>query len=316
MTPARKPTLWLICALALSSMIACQTRPDASRTPSDNSNNRAAASLINPTVSEQTRDMVLISGGTFLMGDNREMHYEGPAHEVTLKPFWIDKREVTIAEFAKFVEATGYKTDAESAGWSVAFDVKSGDWKKTEWASWKHPEGRGSNTLPDQPVTQVSWNDALAYARWAGKRLPTEAEWECAARGGLVGKKYAWGDELNPGGRMMANWWQGEFPSLNAKADGYVALAPVGRFPPNGYGLYDMIGNVWEWCADWFDESYYTKSSRDNPTGPPDGSERVIRGGSWLCSETFCSNYRPAARSHATPNSAMNNLGFRCARDP
>ena len=307
--------LWLACASYLSLTVACGSGPDASRASTNRPASQAAASNTGPTINQETDEMVLISGGTFLMGDDHEMRYEGPAHEVTLKPFWVDRREVTVTDFARFVEATGYKTDAERFGWSGVFDVKSGEWQRVDGASWKHPDGAGVAPAHDEPVTQVSWNDAQAYARWAGKRLPTEAEWECAARGGLVGKKYAWGDELNPGGRAMANWWQGRFPSLNTKADGYVGRAPVGSFPPNGYGLYDTIGNVWEWCADWFDEGYYQQGPASDPAGPAAGDERVIRGGSWLCSENYCTNYRPAARSHATPDSALNNLGFRCVRD-
>ncbi|HXG66771.1 MAG TPA: formylglycine-generating enzyme family protein [Blastocatellia bacterium] len=259
--------------------------------------------------------MAFIKGGTFLMGTDDEMHFEGPAHEVTLKSFWIDRREVTAAEFARFVEATGYRTEAEQFGWSGVFDVEAGAWQKVDGADWRHPDGPESSTSPDEPVTQVSWNDAAAYARWAGKRLPTEAEWEYAARGGLVGKKYVWGDELRPGGKPVANWWQGVFPDRNTVEDGYLRRAPVGRFPPNGYGLHDMAGNVWEWCADWFDETYYATSPRLNPQGPAAGQERVMRGGSWMCSENYCSNYRPAARSHATPDTGLNNVGFRCARD-
>jgi formylglycine-generating enzyme required for sulfatase activity len=259
--------------------------------------------------------MVLIKGGKFLMGTDNGMDYEAPAHEVTVKSFWIDQHEVTVAEFAKFVAATGYKTDAEKFGWSGAFEMKSGQWKKTKGADWRHPEGPGSEVVENEPVCQVSWNDAAAYAKWAGKRLPTEAEWEYAARGGLVQREYSWGDDLRPNGKPAANWWQGTFPNRNTTEDGFTRRAPVESFPPNGYGLYDMTGNVWEWCADWFSERYYAASAHDDPKGPGDGNERSIRGGSWMCAENFCSNYRVAARSHATPDSGLNNLGFRCVRD-
>jgi formylglycine-generating enzyme required for sulfatase activity len=259
--------------------------------------------------------MVLIKGGPFIMGSDDGMPAEAPVHEANVKSFWIDTHEVTVAEFANFVSATGYKTEAEKFGWSGAFSVKEGQWKKTEGASWRHPDGPGSRATENEPVCQVSWNDAVAYAKWAGKRLPTEAEWEYAARAGLAQKTYSWGDNLRPNGKPVANWWQGEFPDRNSAEDGFISRAPVKSFPPNGYGLYDMIGNVWEWCADWYADDAYAKSSHDDPKGPELGSERVIRGGSWMCAENFCSNYRVAARSHATPDSGMNNLGFRCVRD-
>ena len=258
--------------------------------------------------------MVLIGGGTFLMGAAEGMPYESPVHEVTLKAFWIDEREVTVAQFAEFVAATGYRTEAEKFGWSGVFNRATGEWEKVEGANWRHPDGPISQAAPDEPVCQVSWQDAAAYATWAGKRLPTEAEWEYAARGGLVGKEYAWGDELRPGGRPVANWWQGRFPEGDTGEDGFTGRAPAGSFRPNGYGLYDMTGTVGEWCADWYAPDYYLQSVRDNPVGPGAGSERVIRGGSWMCAENFCSNYRVAARSQATPDSGLNNLGFRCAR--
>ena len=259
--------------------------------------------------------MVHVKGGSFLMGTEDGHSYEGPAHEVTLRSFWIDRHEVTVAKFAEFIQATGYKTEAETFGWSGVFDTKSGEWKKVDGADWRHPDGPGSTASPQEPVTQISWNDAAAYARWAGNRLPTEAEWEYAARGGLVGKKYAWGDEIPSNGKRVANWWQGVFPEKDTGEDGYKGRAPVGSYPPNGYGIYDITGNVWEWCADWFDEDYYEMDASIGPQGPAEGSERVIRGGSWLCSDNFCQGYRVAARSHTPPDSGLNNLGFRCVRD-
>jgi formylglycine-generating enzyme required for sulfatase activity len=268
------------------------------------------------TALPEKESMLLLAGGTFRMGADDEMPDERPAHEVNIKPFWIDKHEVTVREFARFAEATGYRTEAEKYGWSGVFDIKRGAWGKVDGADWLHPEGPGAKAEPDEPVCQVSWQDAWAYAKWAGKRLPTEAEWEYAARGGLVGKRYAWGDELRPSGKPAANWWQGRFPVENTTEDGFLKRAPAGSFSPNGFGLEDMAGNVWEWCADWYAEDYYTSAPHDNPTGPIQGHERVIRGGSWMCAENFCSNYRVAARSHAAPDSGLNNLGFRCARDP
>jgi formylglycine-generating enzyme required for sulfatase activity len=260
--------------------------------------------------------MALIKGGTFSMGADKEMPDEAPAHEVSVDAFWMDRREVSVEEFSKFVAATGYQTDAERFGWSGVFKRETGEWERVDGADWRRPEGPDSTAAaPDEPVCQVSWHDAEAYARWMGKRLPTEAEWEYAARGGLARKRYAWGDELRPGGHPVANWWQGRFPERDTGEDGFKGRAPVGSFAPNGYGLFDVAGNVWEWCADWYAGDYYEASARNNPMGPGAGDERVIRGGSWMCAENFCSNYRVASRSHAAPDSGLDNLGFRCARD-
>jgi formylglycine-generating enzyme required for sulfatase activity len=260
-------------------------------------------------------DMQLIRGGRFLMGTDDALPVEAPVHQVLVKDFWIDPHTVTVVEFAQFVEATGYKTESETLGWSGVFDVEAGSWKKVNGANWLHPEGPSSSASVREPVTQVSWNDAAAYATWAKKRLPTEAEFEYAARGGLTEKKYAWGNELSPQGRYQANWWQGHFPDRNTGADGFMGRAPVGSFPANGYGLYDMTGNVWEWCADRFSEDYYRVSPAANPQGPNSGEDRVIRGGSWLCSDNYCTGYRVAARNHTAPDTGLNNLGFRCVRD-
>ena len=258
--------------------------------------------------------MVFIKGGSFAMGDRDGMPFESTVHTVELDSFLIDQAEVTVAEFAKFIDATNYQTEAEKFGWSVVFDFETGEWQRVDGADWRHPEGRNSTAAPDEPVCQVSWNDAAAYAKWAGKRLPTEAEFEFAARGGLAGKKYAWGDELKPDGKVLANWWQGSFPAKNTREDGFLSRAPIKSFAPSGYGLYDMTGNVWEWTADWFDENYYEASPKKNPKGAASGTEKSIRGGSFLCAENFCSNYRVAGRSRSTPDSGMNNLGFRCAK--
>jgi len=258
--------------------------------------------------------MVLINRGTFRMGTDDGMPYEAPAHEVKVESFWIDKHEVTVTEFARFVAATKYQTDAEKFGWSGVFNLGNGEWEKVDGANWRHPDGPGSNALSTEPVCQVSWNDAVTYSKWAGKRLPTEAEWEFAARGGLVGKRYSWGDELRPEGKPVANWWQGHFPDQNTGEDGYIRRSPVASFRANGYGLYDMAGNVWEWCSDWYQDDFYMQTARDNPTGPAAGKERVIKGGSWMCAENFCNDYRVAARSHATPDSGLDNVGFRCVR--
>ena len=282
-------------------------------------------------------EMIKIDIGRFLMGAESEDGFaadgEGPVRKVTLDPFYIDLYPVTNRRFREFVEARGYKTEAERFGWSFVFhhqlpgerygelvaDTVAGHewWCKVEGANWAHPEGPDStmDARLDEPVTHVSWTDAVAYAAWAGKRLPTEAEWEMAARGGLEQKVYAWGDELTPGGKHLCNIWQGEFPRHDTGEDGYRGLCPVEAFPPNGYGLYSMTGNVWEWCADWFHPDYHVTATRLNPMGPARGTARVMRGGSFLCHESYCNRYRVAARTSNTPDSSTGNLGFRCVRD-
>lgn len=258
---------------------------------------------------------------------------EGPAHAVSLAAFYIDACCVTNEEFSAFVNATGYKTDSERFGWSYVFqghlDAKrlaqtramavagSEWWRGVDGASWRHPEGSGSNIKQrwKHPVVHVSWNDASAYAVWARKRLPTEAEWEKAARGALSGCRYPWGQELEPEGHHRMNVWQGVFPTVNTKADGHFGPAPARSYRANGYGLYQMTGNVWEWCADWFDAGYYARSPAVNPRGPDHGERRVMRGGSYLCHASYCNRYRTDARSSNTPDSATTNLGFRCVRD-
>ena len=190
-------------------------------------------------------------------------------------------------------------------------------WRQVFGADWRHPEGpqTGLNGRDDHPVIHVSWSDAAAYCAWQDTRLPTEAEWEYAARGGASDRRLPWGDELEPQGVHRMNVWQGTFPSDNSAADGYVGTCPVDAYPPNDFGLHNMTGNVWEWCADWFDAGYYQRSSRHDPPGPTTGSHRVMRGGSYLCHESYCRRYRVAARSANTPDSSTGNLGFRCVRD-
>jgi formylglycine-generating enzyme required for sulfatase activity len=276
----------------------------------------AASPATQPATAPTSRDgMVRIPGGTFQMGTDDSFPYEGPVHEVTLKPYWMDKTEVTVAQFEQFVKATGYVTEAEKFGWSGVFDPARQEWTKGDGASWRHPDGPQSAAKPDEPVVHVSHADCLAYAKWAGKRLPTEAEFEFAARGGLAGKRYAWGDELNPDGKHLTNVWQGVFPRNDRAEDKFPNRAPVGSFPPNGYGLLDITGNVWEWTADYFSPTYYKESPKDNPKGPDKGTEYVIRGGSWLCSDNYCTGYRVASRMQTAPDSGLNNLGFRCVQD-
>jgi formylglycine-generating enzyme required for sulfatase activity len=278
--------------------------------------------------------MVLLPGGKFLMGTDDIVGYpqdgEGPVREITLRAFLIDPYAVTVEQFAAFVEATGYRTQAEQFGWSFVFGGLLPDdfpdtagvaaapwWRQVFGADWRHPEGPQSDVRDraGHPVVHVSHIDASAYGAWAGTRLPTEAEWEYAARGGLVQKRYSWGDELAPGGRQMCNVWQGVFPKTNTLDDGHYGTAPVDAYKPNGYGLYNMSGNAWEWCSDWFSASYHIRGEREDPTGPPLGTHRVIRGGSYLCHESYCFRYRVAARSANTPESTTGNTGFRVARD-
>jgi formylglycine-generating enzyme required for sulfatase activity len=300
--------------------------------------------------------MALIPAGAFWMGSDDEdaRADEKPVHRVRVAAFWMDQHEVTNEEFARFVQETGHVTDNEKRLESDGMlhtdpeKVEPGGtpcrppsgpvvvcvgcdcrwWKYQHGADWRHPDGPGSNIdgKEKHPVVQVSWNDAAAYATWAGKRLPTEAEWEFAARGGLDRKRYAWGDEQKPGGKWVANIWQGQFPKENTAEDGYTETAPVGSYPPNGYRLHDMAGNVWEWVADWYDAEYYARSPGDNPQGPtspeesfdpeePGVAKKVLRGGSYLCSDLYCKGYRPSARMKSGHFTGLVHTGFRCARD-
>ncbi|MCZ4077880.1 formylglycine-generating enzyme family protein [Rhodococcus sp. H36-A4] len=288
-----------------------------------------------PRSARSTKGQILIPGGAFEMGDALGEGYladgEVPVHSVELATFYLDATAVTNSAFAKFVKTTGYVTESEIHGSSAVFHLSmSADradvlhrldttpwWLTVRGADWRHPEGRlsGIGNVPNHPVTHVSWHDAQAYAAWAGKRLPTEAEWEYAARGGLAGKRYAWGDELTPRGQWRCNIWQGQFPDVNTEEDGFLTTAPVKTYRPNGFGLYNMAGNVWEWCADFFDSAYYQRSPVQNPAGPDAGENRVMRGGSFLCHDSYCNRYRVAARASNTPDSASANLGFRCAND-
>jgi sulfatase modifying factor 1 len=285
-----------------------------------------------------TQGMVELPGGKFLMGTEDETGFkddgEGPIREVEVAPFFIDKYSITIRQFQKFIKATGYKTEADRFEWSYVFHILLSPymqeklkkdnavvglqwWLGVDGANWAHPEGPASKIKKrmDHPVTHVSWHDAMAYCEWAGKRLPTEAECEFAARGGLAEKRYCWGDELMPEGKHMCNIWQGDFPLQNSAEDGYVGTAPVGSYAPNGYGLHDMSGNIWEWVNDWWCPTFSQQDKRDNPTGPPMGDNKVIRGGSFLCHDSYCNRYRVGARTKNTPDSSTANCGFRCVRD-
>ena len=276
---------------------------------------------------------VVMAGGSFLMGTNYQEGFpgdgEGPIRPVTLSPFGIDRVPVTNDVFHSFVTQSGYITDAERCGWSFVFKpdgVIADDtdrvhqapwWRRVQDACWKNPEGPRS-TLEgrmDHPVVHVSWNDAQAFCCWSGQRLPTEAEWEYAARGGLEQKLFPWGNVLVPDGRHLCNVWQGSFPSENTAEDGYAGTCPVMAFPPNCFGLFSMVGNTWEWCADRYTTNHETLLNRNNPKGPVSGTTRVLKGGSFLCHASYCNRYRTAARSSNSPDSAASNIGFRCAVD-
>ncbi len=261
--------------------------------------------------------MVLIAGGEFTMGTDRGFPYEGPPHHVVLDSFYLDEHEVTNAQYAAFAEAAGHVTDSEKLGWSGIFDPEQESWTKGDGADWRHPDGPDSSYKDklDYPVVHLSWQDAAAYCGWKGRRLPTEAEFEYAIRGGIEGARYPWGDELTPGGVHRANLWQGRFPHQDLSHDGFAGYGPVKQFPANAYGLYDITGNVWEWAADWYSPTYFQASPTRNPQGPSSGTQKVQRGGSWLCSENYCQGYRSAARMMTEPDSGLNNLGFRCAAD-
>ncbi|PST83517.1 formylglycine-generating enzyme family protein [Pedobacter yulinensis] len=309
-----------------------------------------------------TVGMVRVPGGTFMMGaDNDQADQdEYPKHQVTVSAFWIDEHEVTNAQFAAFVKATGYQTTAErKPDWeelrkqlppgtpkpddsqlvpaSLVFSppaqpVDLNDfsqwWSWVPGANWRHPEGPGSDITgkENHPVVHVSWDDANAYCQWAGKRLPTEAEWEFAARGGRENQIYPWGNEHIEAGKPKANSWNGHFPDKNTSKDGFQGLAPVKSFKANGYKLYDMAGNVWEWCSDWYRNDYYASVARAggviNPQGPADSYDpeepsvpkRVARGGSFMCNDSYCSGYRVARRMKSSYDSGLSNMGFRCVR--
>ena len=305
--------------------------------------NAAPASRLCPT------DMVLIRGGTFTIGSDRpDFVEEKSAEEITVDSFCIDPYEVTNAQFAEFVEATGYKTvaeqplppaqfpdlnEAQRSPGSLVFQPPEDSlqpvaylswWHWVPGANWQHPYSPDSNLQgKDQhPVVHIAYEDAVAYAHWVGKQLPTEAQWEYAARGGLKDKIYSWGEQYSA---KKANTWQGAFPFVNTQQDGYVDTAPVGSFPPNGYGLYDMTGNVWEWTADWFTLGHAGKAHQRNPQGPDqaqsfdpkkpgEGAAHVIKGGSYLCAQNYCSRYRPAARESQVPDTGTTHIGFRLVK--
>jgi formylglycine-generating enzyme len=315
---------------------------------------RAASRTVEPAGTPDT-EMVWLDGGTFQMGSDQHYAEERPAHRVQVEGFWIDRTPVTNRQFRRFVEATGYVTFAEIAPdpkdypGALPHMLKAGSlvftpprhqvdlrdwsqwWRFTFGANWKRPYGSGSSLigLDEHPVVHLAYRDAEAYANWTGKALPTEAEWEYAARGGLEAAEFAWGDTFSPNGRHMANTWQGNFPYENTQADGFARTSPVTAFPPNGYGLHDMIGNVWEWTTDWYSTRHAPTSPCCTTENPPAGAEqasydpcqpevriprKVLKGGSHLCAPNYCRRYRPAARHPQPVDTSTSHVGFRCIR--
>ena len=355
-------------AVGLYALAVVATRPPSRRPASQARSETGFGPTITPVrdrPAPSPEGMAWIPGGEFSMGcdDPRGKPFGGhdpmpdtrPIHRVAVDGFWMDRTEVTNDQFAAFVAATGYVTVAERAPsavdfpdappenlvpGSIVFTPPAGPvplddhyrwWAWVPGADWRHPAGPSSDIEGhgDEPVVQIAWDDAVAYADWAGKRLPTEAEWEFAARGGLAGAMYPWGNDFRPDGRWMANTWQGRFPAQNTAEDGFAAPSPVASFPPNGYGLHDMSGNVWEWCADWYRPDTYARDAKAdavtvNPRGPatshdpqePGQAKRVLRGGSFMCTDQYCSRYVVGTRGKGEVSSGANHIGFRCVRDP
>jgi formylglycine-generating enzyme len=364
---ARARIEWLAPAAAATLLLVAGGRKDASQAPPD----RAPENAFAPTVANRAapgdaapEGMVWVPGGEFSMGASESSDglcgVHGvtrdalPVHRVYVDGFWMDETEVTNAQFARFVKATGYVTVAERTPTAEEFpgapaaNLVTGStvftptltpvaltdhyrwWRYQKGANWRHPEGPGSSIKrrDGYPAVQVAWEDAAAYAKWAGKRLPTEAEWEFAARGGLSGKLYAWGEDFHPGGKAAANTYQGPFPVKDTGEDGYAGLAPVKSFAPTGYGLYDIAGNAWEWVSDWYRPDYYARLASTgivarNPQGPdepfdpaePGEKKRVQRGGSFLCTDQYCTRYMVGTRGRGEARTASNHLGFRCVKN-
>jgi sulfatase modifying factor 1 len=357
--PEQKEFLNLLFLLLVVGMISCGEKTGRPYAEADSPRDAG----VQKEGKETSPGMVWVPGGTFVMGTDEDEAYdhERPAHQVKIDGFWMDETEVTNEQFKTFVEATGYLTVAERkprwedlkkqsppgtppppdtlmvAGALVFNPPKqpvmlhdySQWWKWLPGADWKHPDGPGSNLEGRShfPVIHIAYEDAQAYCEWAGKRLPTEAEWEFASRAGAEQQRYAWGNELKYNGKFMANTFQGSFPNFNSGEDGFEKLSPVKSFPPNAFGLYDMIGNVWEWTSDWYHVGYFKQLASNkvsvNPRGPdkwydpnePYAIKRVSKGGSFLCADDYCINYRPSARQGTSFDSGMSNLGFRCVKN-
>jgi sulfatase modifying factor 1 len=358
--------LLIFCVATVAVAILQAADPIGSRARDGSSFKPTIANTAKPAT-PAPQGMVWIPGGEFSMGSDESgeslcglpgvTRDSQPIHRVYVDGFWMDATDVTNMQFEKFVKATGYVTIAERtptaeefpgappenlvAG-STVFTPTSGPvalndyfqwWRYQKGASWRHPEGPDTdiNGKENYPVVQIAYDDAVAYAKWAGKRLPTEAEWEFAARGGLTGNLYSWGNEFKPGGKHMANTYQGEFPVKNTAEDGFAGIAPVKSFPPNGYGLYDMGGNVWQWCSDWYRPDYYARlklaggdAAVRNPQGPdasydpaePTEKKRVHKGGSFLCTDQYCTRYMVGTRGKGEVSTGANHLGFRCVKVP
>jgi formylglycine-generating enzyme len=361
------PTLYILCCVIFATCSNNKKSPEVLKQDSSHACMPTVQRFITDSNSStlsthkiaNTTNMVLIPSGTFSMGGDNDQAStdEYPKHTVTVDSFYMDETEVTNAQFAKFVEATGYVTTAEQKpNWddlkktlppntpkpsddvlvaaSLVFKQSATPinlnnpgqwWNWVAGTSWKHPQGPQSNIIGKEnyPVVHVSWFDAMAYCKWAGKRLPTEAEWEYAARGGLINNIYPWGNEHVNIGKPKTNSWEGEFPYLNEQKDGFITSAPVKKYNCNGYGLFDMAGNVWEWCSDWYDYNYYKQlqsATTLNPKGPhksfdpdePTVQKRSLRGGSFLCNDSYCSGYRVARRMKSSPDTGLEHSGFRC----
>lgn len=330
--PSRRLGLASLTWAAAMAMVCGAARADAGQ-PSPTANQRCGVTAAEGGSKDAPPPgMVWIPGGRFAMGSNSAYPEEAPVHPVSVHGFWMSRCDVTNRQFGEFIAATGYRTAAEKDGaGSVVFiqprDGSAGAWRFVAGANWRQPEGPGSNLQgrEEHPVVHITYEDASAYAAWKGEQLPTEAQWEYAARGGMQGKTYVWGNELAPKGKVMANTWQGDFPFQNTAGDGYSGTSPVASFPANSFGLFDMAGNVWQWTRTWF-TPHHSAAPQDDPAGPtpaesldprqPGVQVRVIKGGSHLCAPTYCRRYRPSARQAQDPGLGTSHLGFRTVLNP